>query len=172
FYEEALEKGNEGVMLKKTDSIYKPGARVGFWVKLKPVMDTLDLVIIGAEWGEGKRSGWLTSLSLACIDDDGNVLEIGKVGTGLKEKSEEGLSFGEVTDMLKPLITNEKGREVKVKPEIILEIKFEEIQKSPTYSSGYALRFPRVVKVRDDRSLEDASDLVSVKELYEHQKKK
>jgi DNA ligase 1 len=171
FYEESLSKGNEGVMLKKIDSIYRPGARIGYWVKLKPVMDTLDLVIVGAEWGEGKRSGWLTSFTLACIDEDENVLEIGKVGTGIKEKPEEGLSFGELTEILRPHITQEKGREVIIKPEIILEIKFEEIQKSPTYSSGYALRFPRVKTLRDDRSLEDASDLASIQESFENQKK-
>ncbi|NQU98030.1 ATP-dependent DNA ligase [Candidatus Woesearchaeota archaeon] len=172
FYEESVKKGNEGVMLKSIDSPYKPGSRVGFMVKLKSEMDTLDLVIVGAEWGEGKRSGWLTSFTLACIDDDGNYLEMGKVGTGVKEKPEEGLSFGELTEMLKPHIKQEKGREVIIKPEIVLEIKFEEIQASPTYSSGYALRFPRVVQAREDRRPDECSTLDMVKEEFEKQKKK
>ena len=171
FYDESLSKGNEGVMLKSLDSPYKPGSRVGFMIKLKPTMDTLDLVVVGAEWGEGKRSGWLTSFTLACIDEDDNYLEIGKVGTGVKEKPEEGLSFGELTDTLKPFIITEKGREVKIKPNIVLEIKFEEIQKSPTYGSGYALRFPRVVQMRDDRRPDEISILGAIKEDFENQKK-
>ncbi|MBU0471874.1 MAG: ATP-dependent DNA ligase [Nanoarchaeota archaeon] len=171
FYEDSVSKGNEGVMLKSLNSPYKPGSRVGFMVKLKSSMDTLDLVIVGAEWGEGKRSGWLTSFTLACIDDNGNFLEIGKVGTGVKEKAEEGLSFGELTEMLKPHIKQEKGREVVIKPEIVLEIKFEEIQASPTYSSGYALRFPRVIQARDDRMPEECSTLEMVQKEFEGQKK-
>ncbi|MFH1589336.1 MAG: ATP-dependent DNA ligase [archaeon] len=172
FYDESLAKGNEGIMLKSIDSPYKPGSRVGFMIKLKPVMDTLDLVIVGAEWGEGKRSGWFTSFSLACLDEDsGNYLEIGKVGTGVKEKAEEGLSFGELTEMIKPFVISEKGREVRIKPEIVLEIKFEEIQKSSTYGSGYALRFPRVVQVRDDRRPDECSVLEAIKEDFENQKK-
>ncbi|MBC8501078.1 MAG: ATP-dependent DNA ligase [Nanoarchaeota archaeon] len=172
FYEESVKKGNEGVMLKNLDSAYKPGSRVGFMVKLKTAMNTLDFVIVGAEWGEGKRSGWLTSFTLACINDDGNFLETGKVGTGIKEKAEEGLSFGELTETLKPHIKQEKGKEVTIKPEIVLEIQFDEIQKSPTYSSGYALRFPRVVQLRDDRAPEECSDLNMVKEAFEKQKKR
>ncbi|MCH8013941.1 MAG: hypothetical protein IH823_04000, partial [Candidatus Dadabacteria bacterium] len=84
FYDEAIKLGNEGLMFKALDAPYKPGSRVGHMVKLKPVMDTLDLVIVGAEWGEGKRSGWLTSFIVACVDDEGTILEVGKVGTGIK----------------------------------------------------------------------------------------
>lgn len=116
-------------MLKSLDSPYKPGARVGYMVKLKETMENLDLVIIGAEWGEGKRSKWLSSFELACRDEDGNLLEIGKVSTGLKEKSSEGLSFEELTILLKPLIISEKGKHVKLKPEIVIEVAYEEIQK-------------------------------------------
>lgn len=171
FYNESLKLGNEGVMLKAMDSEYKPGSRVGFMVKLKSAMDTVDLVIVGAEWGEGKRSGWLTSFALACIDDNNKFLDIGKVGTGIKEKPEEGLSFGELTDMLKPHVISEKGREVKIKPEIVLEIQFEEIQASTNYSSGYALRFPRVVLARTDRSPEECTTLSMIKEAFDKQKK-
>jgi DNA ligase 1 len=171
FYDESVKQGNEGVMIKNQEGIYKPGSRVGTWIKLKSTMDTLDLVIVGAEWGEGKRSGWFTSLALACVDEDGTFLEVGKVGTGLKEKAEEGLSFGEVTELLKPLMKTEKGREVTFKPEIVLEIQFEEIQASTNYSSGYALRFPRVKTLREDRSPEDASSLERIKEEFDTQKK-
>ena len=153
-------------MAKKLDAPYKPGARVGYGVKIKPVMEALDLVIIEAEWGEGKRANWLSSFTVACQDEDGNLLEIGKVSTGLKEKREEGLSFEEMTELLKPLIKKEKGKTVTVKPKIIIEINYEEIQKSPTYTSGYALRFPRVIRLRDEKSIHDINTLSEIEELY------
>ncbi len=172
FYKEAVSSGNEGLMIKKLDAPYRPGARVGFMVKLKPTKENLDLVVIKAEWGEGKRSKWLSSYTLACIDNEGNFLEIGKASTGLKEKREEGLSFAEMTEMLKPLIKKEEGKEVTLKPKIVIEVGYEEIQKSPTYTSGYALRFPRVLQLREDRSPEDISTLKVVEALYNGQKKK
>ena len=170
FYKDSLNKGNEGIMFKTLNAFYKPGARVGHMVKFKPVMDTLDLVIVGADWGEGKRSNWLSSFTLACIDENNNFLEIGKVGTGIKEKSELGVSFSQLTEELKPLIISEKGKNVKVRPEIVVEVSYEEIQKSPTYSSGYALRFPRVISLRLERSHEECSTLNMVEEFYEGQR--
>lgn len=170
FYKESINGGNEGVMLKKLDAPYKPGARVGFMVKLKGKMETLDLVIVGAQWGEGKRAKWLSSFVLACKHRD-NFLEIGKMGTGIKEKAEEGTSFGELTKILKPLILSEKGKNVTIKPKIVVEVDYEEIQKSPTYSSGYALRFPRLFRLRMDKSPQDASTSSFVNDLYHSQKK-
>ncbi len=170
FYRQSLDEGHEGIMIKNVNGIYKPGARVGFGMKLKPVMETLDLVIVGAEWGEGKRSEWLSSFTLACRDGD-QLLEVGKVGTGIKEKSEEGVSFSELTEALKPLVTSESGKSVRVKPRIIVEINYEEIQKSPTYSSGFALRFPRVVRLRTmEKGIGDISTIDDLKRLYRIQK--
>ncbi len=172
FYKESLEIGQEGVMMKKLEAPYKPGSRVGFMVKLKPTMKELDLVIVGAEWGTGKRAGWLSSYVLACRDEEtGEFLEVGKVGTGIKEKEEQGVSFQQLTDLLKPLITSEKGNEVRIRPEVVVEVTYEEIQKSPTYSSGYALRFPRLLRLREDRSSEDASTSAMVKAFYKEQRK-
>lgn len=170
FFEESLKQGNEGIMGKSLNSIYRPGSRVGSMVKIKPHMDELDLVIIKAEWGTGKRNGWLTSFTVAC-QEDGEYLELGKVGTGLKEKKEEGLSFEELTDLLKPLITKQTGRDVEVSPKIIVALRFEEIQKSPSYSSGYALRFPRIVALRDDKSLDEIATLLDVEEAFKLQGK-
>jgi len=170
FYKEALDSGNEGLMIKKLDAPYKPGARVGFMVKLKETKENLDLVIVKAEWGEGKRSKWLSSYTLACRNGD-ELLEIGKASTGLKEKREEGLSFAEVTDLLKPLIIKEESKEVTLKPKVVIEVGYEEIQKSPTYSSGYALRFPRIIQLRQDRAPEDISTLKIVENFYNKQKK-
>ncbi|MFH1063591.1 MAG: ATP-dependent DNA ligase [Candidatus Woesearchaeota archaeon] len=171
FYAQALASGEEGIMAKKLDGIYKPGSRVGYGVKVKPVMESLDLVIVAAEWGEGKRSGWFTSFTLACFNHDtGEFMEIGKVGTGVKEKVELGVSFEELTNLLKPVVIKEKGRNAEVKPTVVVEINFEEIQKSPTYSSGYALRFPRVIRIRDDRAPEECSDMGLVEDLYLNQR--
>lgn len=168
FYKEALKAGEEGVMAKSLQGAYQPGRRVGYGVKVKPVMESLDLVIVGAEWGTGKRSGWLTSFVLACRKGD-KFLEIGKVGTGFKELEEEGVSFEELTRRLKPFIIKEEGKEVRLKPEVIIEVEYEEIQKSPTYESGYALRFPRFVRLREDKGLSDVSDINLVEDLYKAQ---
>jgi DNA ligase-1 len=171
FYHQSLEAGNEGVMAKSLDAPYQPGRRVGGGVKIKPVMETLDLVIVGAEKGEGKRAGWLSSFIIACRDEDSDELvEIGRVSTGFKEKSEEGTSFEEMTTLLDPLIVDKKGKIVEVKPKIIIEVAYEEIQKSPEYSSGYALRFPRLVRLREDRGVDDASTLREVDVLYDKQR--
>jgi DNA ligase-1 len=171
FYEDSIKLGNEGLMFKTLDAPYKPGARVGHMVKFKKERETFDLVIVAAEWGEGKRAKWLSSYTAACYDK-GNYQEVGKVSTGLKEKDEEGLSFNKMTKLLKPLIVSEKGKEVKVKPSIVIEVGYEEVQKSPTYSSGYALRFPRVIKLREDKGPEDANTLAQVENFYDKQKKK
>ncbi len=170
FYKKSLSAGNEGIMLKNLQSVYKPGSRVGFGVKIKPTMDTLEVVIIGADWGEGKRGKWLASFMIGVRNEDNEIVEIGRVGTGIKEKAEEGLSFGQLTEMLTPDIIEEKGREVRVKPKVVIEVNYEEIQKSPTYSSGYALRFPRFVRLREDRGIRDINSLDDVRELAEGQR--
>ncbi|MDP6642062.1 MAG: ATP-dependent DNA ligase [Candidatus Nanoarchaeia archaeon] len=169
FYKEALTKGEEGLMAKNLEGIYKPGSRVGYGAKIKPTADSFDLIIVKAEWGEGKRSKWLTSYTIAC-NHDGELLELGKVSTGLKEKG-EGITFDQMTKLLQPLIKEEKGRNIIVKPEIVIEVGYSEIQKSPTYSSGYALRFPRVVMLRPDRSKKDIYTLEDIKKAYNKQKK-
>jgi len=172
FYDEALKKGNEGIMAKNLNAPYEPGLRVGNMIKIKPTLETLDLVIVGAEWGEGKRTGYLSSFELACVDEDtGEFLTIGKLGTGIKEKSESGgVSFEELTDLLKPHIEKEEGRAVKIKPAMVVEVAYEEIQKSPHYTSGYALRFPRLVRIRDDKSPHEADTISRVERIYEMQR--
>jgi DNA ligase-1 len=132
-------------------------------------METLDLVIVGGVWGEGKRATWLSSFVLGCRKGN-NFLEIGKIGTGIKEKS-EGVTFKQLTKELKPYIEETKGRTVKIKPKLIIEIAYEEIQKSPTYSSGYALRFPRLLRLREDLSIKDCDDIERVEKFYLAQKK-
>lgn len=170
FYKKSLAAGMEGIMIKKEDGIYQPGRRVGIGVKLKPTMENLDLTITAADWGEGKRKNWLSSFTLACKGKEG-LLEIGKVGTGIKEKTGGEVSFEELTKELKPLIISEKGREAKIKPKIVVEVMYEEIQQSPSYSSGYALRFPRVVRIRTmEKSADDINTIHDVERLYKQQK--
>ncbi len=171
FYKKSLAAGNEGAMVKNLQGIYKPGSRVGYGVKLKPVMETLDVAIVGAEWGEGKRSAWLSSFIIAVRNPEtGELVEIGRVGTGIKEKDEEGVSFNQLTEMLKPFIIKEEGKEIRVKPTVIIEVNYEEIQASQTYGSGFALRFPRFVRLREDRSPDEISTTEEVKVLYEKQR--
>lgn len=172
FYHKALDLGQEGIMIKNLDAPYKFGRHVGGWYKIKPTMENLDLVIIGAEWGTGKRAGVLSSFILGCRDPDtGEFLECGMLGTGIKEKKEapEDITFADFTRMLKPLIVREEGKRVTVKPKIVIEVAYEEIQRSPNYASGYALRFPRFVRLREDKSPEEADTLERIKRLYELQ---
>jgi DNA ligase 1 len=161
FYDEALKKGEEGVMFKKLDAPYRAGRRVGYWVKLKPEVNDLDLVIVGAEYGSGKRAGWLSSYIVACKNKD-DFLEVGKVASGLKEKGEEGTTYNEMTKILKPLILETKGNEVKIKPKVVVSVTYQNLQKSPGYSSGIALRFPRITTYRPDRNI---SDITTLREL-------
>jgi len=155
FYKEALKDNQEGVMIKNLEANYQPGLRVGHMLKLKPAENELDLVITSAEYGKGKHVGNFSSFTLSCKDEDNNLLEIGKASTGLKEKEELGLSYSELTKLLKPLIKKETGRNVTVKPEVVVTIIYQNIQRSTNYNSGFALRFPRITQLRSDRSVKD-----------------
>ena len=168
FYSEALQRGTEGLMLKNLEGAYKPGRYVNGWVKLKPVMEPLDLVITKAEWGEGKRSDWLSSFTVSCKKGE-EFLEMGKVGSGVKEKN-EGVKFSELTKELRRLIINDHGKTVEVKPKLIIEVSYEEIQKSPTYKSGFALRFPRILRVRSEKDVEEINTLSDVERIYSRQR--
>ena len=168
FYHEALNAKQEGLMLKVPTSRYVFGRHVETMYKIKPIMETLDLVVIGATWGEGARAKWLTSYLLACRDPDtGKFLSCGMMSTGLTEEQYE-----EMTRLLKELIISEKGKEVIVKPQIVVEVGYQEIQKSPNYESGFALRFPRFIRLRvGDKGPEEADSIDRLKKLYESQGK-
>jgi len=161
FYEHALKLGHEGVMAKLLDAPYKPGSRVGYMYKVKPLMETLDLTVVGATWGEGRRAQWLGSFLLAVFDPaTAEYHTIGRMGTGLTDEK-----LQEFTDTLKPKITRQDGKEVSLTPFLVVEVAYEEIQKSSKYESGFALRFPRLVRVREDRGPEEADSLERVMEL-------
>jgi DNA ligase 1 len=176
FYKEALDAGHEGLIVKNLKANYQPGRRVsGGWLKVKPVMESLDLVITGALWGTGKRAGTLGSYILSCQDaENGKFLECGMLGSGLKEKKTESgdVTLEDMTKMLQSYIELESGSQVKIRPKVVLEVAYEEIQKSPTYSSGWALRFPRFIRVRWDKGPDEADTTERIEKLYEMQKGK
>ncbi|WP_456468982.1 ATP-dependent DNA ligase [Archaeoglobus sp.] len=164
-YRQAIDAGHEGVMIKNPNSPYIPGKRGKHWLKLKAIMETLDLVVVGGEWGEGKRSHWLSSFELACVDTTtGNLLKVGKVATGFTEDDLE-----ELTELFKPLIVSQEGKRVEFIPKYVFEVAYQEIQKSPKYESGYALRFPRFIRLRDDKDVDEADTIERVENLYKMQ---
>lgn len=173
FYHDALQIGEEGIMLKKLDAPYRPGRRVGYIVKMKPEAKDLDLVIVGAEYGTGKRSGGLTSYIVACKGNGkGEFLEVGKVSSGLKEKEgQEGITYTEMDKLLQPFIINKTKSGVSIKPKIVVSVTYQNIQPSPNYSSGFALRFPKITHYRPERGTHDIASVEEIKkELARMQK--
>jgi len=164
-YQAALDGGHEGVMLKVLSSPYTPGQRGRNWIKIKPEVDTLDLAVIGAEWGEGKRAHVFGSFLLAC-QSEGELVAISRVATGFSDDQ-----LTEVYDLLKDTVTTRSGKEVRFEPTLVFEIGYSEIQASPTYEGGFALRFPRFVRIRDDKDIVDVETLESVRDRYGRQSK-
>jgi DNA ligase-1 len=159
FLREAMEAGHEGLMAKELTGPYMPGKRDKSWLKIKPV-ETLDLVIGAAEWGYGRREGWLSNYHLMTREGD----MIGKTFKGLTDKE-----FQQMTERLLSLKRRETPHTVTVTPDIVVEVAFNEIQKSPTYPSGFALRFARITRIRNDKSPREADSIQKVKALYEDQ---
>jgi DNA ligase-1 len=167
FYENAISEKQEGLMLKIPNSPYIFGRHVGTMYKIKPTMENLDLVIISATWGEGSRTKWLTSYELACRNSDtGKFLSCGNMSTGLSEDE-----YAIMTKELKKLVLEEKGKIAIVRPKIVLEVAYQEIQKSPNYESGFGLRFPRFVRIREDKGPNEVDTIDRVKSLYKSQGK-
>jgi len=157
--QESLEAGHEGIMLKNPASAYTPGKRGQNWRKRKPDVETLDCVVTGAEWGEGRRANLLGTFELS-VRDDGGYETIGNVATGITEEE-----LAELTALLEPQVRTEEGTEVDIEPAVVFEVGYEEIQESPTYSAGYALRFPRFLGVREDKDPADADSLDRLERL-------
>jgi DNA ligase-1 len=162
FLREAIEAGHEGLMAKRLDSEYTPGSRGKRWFKIKPT-ETLDLVVTAADWGYGRRTGWLSNYHLAAREGDDHLV-IGKTFKGLTDEE-----FRWMTAHLQGLKSRETPGTVHVRPELVVEVAFNEVQRSPHYKSGYALRFARVTRIREDKAPEDADTLDRVRELYEAQ---
>lgn len=164
-YQQALDAGHEGIMIKVPASPYTPGQRGKNWIKIKPEVDTLDLAVIGAEWGEGKRAHVFGSFLVAC-QDQGKLVALSKVATGFSDDQ-----LAEVYDLLKDHVLAKSGRSITFEPFLVLEVGYAELQVSPTYEGGFALRFPRLIRIRDDKGIEDVETLDSIKERYQRQSK-
>ena len=168
FLEEAIEAGHEGLMAKKLDSAYTPGIRGKRWFKIKKTLEPLDLVIVGAEWGYGRRHNWLSDYYLAARDaETGRFMVVGKTFKGLTDEE-----FVQMTKRLKELIIEKQPHGVVVVPKIVVQVAYNEIQKSPKYECGMALRFARIKRIREDKSPEEADTIQSVREIYERQYEK
>ncbi|MBC7218759.1 MAG: ATP-dependent DNA ligase [Hadesarchaea archaeon] len=168
FLERAIRAGHEGLMAKKPGSPYVPGARGKLWLKIKPTLEPLDLVIVGAEFGYGRRHRWLSDYYLAAVDENTGSFEIvGKTFKGLTDEE-----IKEMTQELQKLVVKTEGRRVWVLPRIVVEVIYNEIQRSPKYPSGMALRFARITRLRPDKSPAEADTLRRVKEIFERQVKR
>jgi len=164
FMQSALKEGHEGLMAKSLASNYSIGARGKKWFKIKPA-DKLDVVIVAADWGSGRRVGWLSNYHLAVKDDDtGEFFVVGKTFKGLTDQE-----FETITKRLQELKTRDGRYTVYVKPAIVAEVAYNEIQKSPRYKSGFALRFARISRFRDDKRPDDADTLQRLRQLYDKQ---
>jgi DNA ligase-1 len=165
FLKEAINAGHEGLMAKKIDSPYTPGIRGKRWLKIKPTLEPLDLVIVAAEYGYGRRHKWLSDYYLAARDGEtGEFLTVGKTFKGLTDAE-----IIEMTKRLKELTIKEEPRRVFVLPKIVVEVAYNEIQKSPKYKCGMALRFARINRIREDKTPEEADTIQKVREIYERQ---
>ncbi|MCP8316375.1 MAG: ATP-dependent DNA ligase [archaeon] len=156
--------GHEGLVIKDPSSPYTPGKRGKRWVKLKKELDTLDVVIVATEYGHGKRAGLYSDYTFA-VKDNEKLRIIGKAYSGLTDDE-----ILEMTDRLKNLALEDHGSMLIVKPEIVLEVAFDSIQKSDRHDSGYALRFPRIKRIRYDKGPMDIDTLDKVKEIYRMRK--
>ncbi len=179
-FNESKDIGHEGLVVKDPLSQYHPGKRGRYWMKLKKELDTIDAVIVIAEYGHGKRAGVLSDYTFAVIDEDKkdnhdnltthNYLDnirlktIGKAYSGLTDKE-----IDEMTERLRGIIVEDKGNRILVKPEIVLEVAFDTIQKSERHDSGFALRFPRIKNIRIDKNLKDIDTLEKVRQIYQNQ---
>jgi DNA ligase-1 len=164
-FDEARERRNEGLMIKDPASVYQPGRRGLGWLKLKRPLSTLDCVVVGVEWGHGKRRGVLSDYTFAVRETDGDsLLTIGKAYTGLTDAE-----IAEMTSRFKELTVRDFGRYRTVVPQVVVEIAFDRIQRSARHKSGYALRFPRIVRIRTDKEPADVDDLATVERVFEQQ---
>jgi DNA ligase-1 len=168
-YAAARARSNEGVMIKAADSIYQPGRRGLAWVKLKRELATLDVVITGAEYGHGKRAGLLSDYTFAvrgpsAPGNPAQLLNVGKAYSGVTDAE-----IAELTAFLKAHTLEDQGHFRTVEPLIVLEVAFNNIMRSSRHASGFALRFPRILRLRPDKPLAEIDTLARVEEIYQSQ---
>jgi len=162
-FREARARGNEGLVIKRPDSRYQPGKRGRQWVKWKEALATLDVVVVAAEQGHGKRAGVLSDVTFAVRDGD-RLAPIGKAYSGLSDAE-----IASLTEWFRAHTLEDRGRVKIVEPKIVLEVAFDAITRSPRHPSGYALRFPRIKRIRDDKTPDEINTLEDVARIFEHQ---
>ena len=160
FFDAAIAAGQEGLMAKAIEGRYEAGRRGGNWIKIKRA-STLDLVVLAAEWGHGRRQGWLSNLHLGARDPNGGFVMLGKTFKGMTDELLEWQ-----TAKLQELKVREVGHVVEVRPELVVEIAFNGLQDSSHYPGGLALRFARVVRYREDKKPEEADTIETVRRLH------
>jgi DNA ligase-1 len=163
-YADARAQANEGVMLKAADSAYLPGRRGLAWVKLKRELATLDVVITGAEFGHGRRAGLLSDYTFAVRGDDGELLNVGKAYSGVTDAE-----IAELTEWMKAHTLEDRGHFRTVEPLRVIEVAFNNVMRSERHASGFALRFPRILRLREDKPVEEIDTLERVEEIYQAQ---
>lgn len=170
YFEDARIRGHEGIMFKRSDSPYHPGRRGKWWLKLKRELSTLDVVVVAVEWGHGKRAKVLSDYTFAVRGDNGELLPIGKAYSGLTDAEIARLTQWFLEHRLRQgsagVRQGHHDTGFAVEPEIVLEVAFDIIQPSNLHASGFALRFPRIVRIRDDKPPSEIDTLDRVKEIY------
>lgn len=163
-FDQSKDLGYEGLVAKDPASFYSPGKRGNSWVKLKKELDTLDVVIVAAEYGHGKRAGVISDYTFA-VRDGSDLRVVGKAYSGLSDEE-----INEMTSLLKSITIKDLGYRRTVTPQVVLEVAFDAIQRSDRHDSGYALRFPRIKRIRNDKSVTEIDSLERVRKIYEGQK--
>ncbi|MDQ6826845.1 MAG: ATP-dependent DNA ligase, partial [Candidatus Eremiobacteraeota bacterium] len=162
-FEDARTRGHEGLLLKRCDAPYHPGRRGKWWLKLKRELTTLDVVVVAVEWGHGKRAKMLSDYTFAVHGPGGKLLTIGKAYSGLTDAEIAGLTPW----FLEHAIEKPHRYAIAVEPSIVLEVAFDVIQKSKLHESGFALRFPRIVRLRNDKPPSEIDTLERANEVYD-----
>jgi DNA ligase-1 len=162
-FDEARARANEGLVVKDPESIYTPGRRGKSWLKYKKALATLDCVVTYAQYGNGRRRAVLSDLTFG-ISRDGEIVNIGKAYSGLTDAE-----ITAMTELFKRTTIDQHGPVHRVEPTVVLEIAFDRIQESKRHKAGYALRFPRIVRIRDDKSPDEISTIDEVRRIYEGQ---
>jgi DNA ligase 1 len=163
-YADARARANEGVMLKAAGSVYQPGRRGLAWVKLKRELATLDVVVTGAEFGHGKRAGILSDYTFAVRDDAGELLNVGKAYSGLTDAE-----IAEMSAWMMAHTLEDRGFFRTVEPLMVLEVAFNNIMRSGRHASGFAMRFPRILRIRTDKPVDEIDTVERVEEIYQSQ---
>jgi DNA ligase-1 len=159
----AQARGNEGLMIKDLASRYTPGRRGKSWLKMKRELATLDVVVTAVEWGHGKRIHVLSDYTFAVLDGE-RLVNIGKAYSGLTD-----VEIAEMTKWFLDHTSDDQGFRREVEPKIVLEVAFNNMMKSDRHESGYALRFPRIVRLRPDKSPEEADTIERAAEIFQQQ---